>query len=48
LVFVYVVFDTLCAGKRAGANPWGEGTTLEWRPPSPPAFHTYEEVPVVA
>ena len=27
-------------------NPWGEGaTTLEWTVPSPPNFHTFEELP---
>ena len=32
--------------KAAAANPWGEGaTTLEWTVPSPPNFHTFEELP---
>ena len=33
--------------KRAAAqNPWGEGaTTLEWTVPSPPNFHTFDELP---
>ena len=49
LFFVYIVFDTLLAGRRAAANPWGEGaTTLEWRLPSPPPFHTYDELPVIS
>jgi cytochrome c oxidase subunit 1 len=48
LFFVFVVFHTLFAGKKAAANPWGEGaTTLEWHQPSPPPFHTYEELPVI-
>ena len=30
----------------AAQNPWGEGaTTLEWTVPSPPNFHTFEELP---
>ena len=30
------------------ANPWGEGaTTLEWTVPSPPPFHTFNELPQV-
>jgi cytochrome c oxidase subunit 1 len=30
----------------AVANPWGAGaTTLEWRLPSPPPFHSHETVP---
>ncbi len=48
LFFIFVVFHTLLAGKRAAANPWGEGaTTLEWKQSSPPPFHTYEELPVI-
>ena len=32
--------------KAADQNPWGEGaTTLEWTVPSPPNFHTFEELP---
>jgi cytochrome c oxidase subunit I len=48
LFFVYIVFDTLLAGKRVGANPWGEGaTTLEWQLPSPPPFHSFDRLPVI-
>jgi cytochrome c oxidase subunit 1 len=46
--FVGVVLYTLFAGKKVGANYWGEGaTTLEWTVSSPPPFHSYEELPVV-
>jgi cytochrome c oxidase subunit 1 len=46
--FIFVVFYTLFAGKKVGANYWGEGaTTLEWTVSSPPPFHTYEELPVI-
>ena len=32
--------------KAAAQNPWGIGaTTLEWTVPSPPNFHTFEELP---
>ncbi len=49
LFFIFIVFHTLFAGKRVGANYWGEGaTTLEWSLPSPPPFHSYEEPPVIA
>jgi cytochrome c oxidase subunit 1 len=49
LWFVFVVFHTFFAGKEAPANPWGKGaTTLEWTLPSPPPFHTYEELPHIA
>src|SRR6201988_3916717 len=48
LFFVFIVLHTLLAGRRVGANYWGEGaTTLEWKLPSPPAFHSYDELPVV-
>jgi cytochrome c oxidase subunit 1 len=48
VLFVFIVFHTLLAGKRVGANYWGDGaTTLEWHVPSPPPFHTYEELPVI-
>src|SRR6516164_95570 len=49
LFFVFIVLHTLFAGRRVGANYWGEGaTTLEWRVSSPPPFHSYEELPVIS
>jgi cytochrome c oxidase subunit 1 len=46
--FVFVVLYTIFAGKKVGANYWGEGaTTLEWTVSSPPPFHSYDELPVV-
>ena len=46
LFFIYIVIHTLVAGKRIGANPWGEGaTTLEWTLSSPPPFHQYSTLP---
>jgi cytochrome c oxidase subunit I len=48
LLFVYIVFDTFLRGRKVEANYWGEGaTTLEWTVPSPPPFHTYNELPVI-
>ncbi len=48
LFFCGVAIYTIYWGKRIGENPWGEGaTTLEWTVSSPPAFHTYEELPVI-
>src|SRR5277367_2227615 len=47
--FIFIVFHTLLFGKKVGANYWGEGaTTLEWKLPSPPPFHSYDELPVVS
>jgi len=44
--FIVMLFYSLVAGRRAEANPWGEGaTTLEWTVPSPAPFHTFEELP---
>lgn len=45
--FVNVIWS-LVAGRKAGANPWGEGaTTLEWTLSSPPPFHQFETLPVI-
>jgi cytochrome c oxidase subunit I len=46
IVFLYVVLRTLLWGERAASNYWGEGaTTLEWTLPSPPAMHSFMELP---
>ncbi len=46
LFFVVMIFYALARGRRAAANPWGEGaTTLEWTVPSPAPFHTHETLP---
>jgi cytochrome c oxidase subunit 1 len=48
LFFVFVVLQTLLAGRRIGANPWGPSAqTLEWSVSSPPPYHSYEELPHV-
>ena len=48
--FVFMVIYVIWFSRRQAAeNPWGEGaTTLEWTLPSPPPFHTYEELPRVS
>jgi len=46
VVFFVNILWALFAGKKAAANPWGEGaTTLEWTLSSPPPFHQFETVP---
>ena len=36
------------AGRKVGANYWGEGaTTLEWSLSSPPPYHQFETLPVI-
>ena len=48
LIFFVNIIWALVAGKKAEANPWGEGaTTLEWTLPSPPPYHQFETLPVV-
>jgi len=49
LFFLYVLYRTFTSQERCADNPWGEGaTTLEWTVSSPPPFHTFNELPVVA
>ncbi len=50
MVFFFVnLAYTLFAGRRAEANPWGEGaTTLEWTLSSPPPFHQFNTLPRIA
>ncbi len=46
--FLVMAAYSLKFGRRAEANPWGEGaTTLEWTVPSPAPFHTFEELPQI-
>ena len=42
---VYLIWS-LRYGKPAGDNPW-KATGLEWRTPSPPPPHNFDETPVV-
>ncbi|MBM3556575.1 MAG: cytochrome c oxidase subunit I [Alphaproteobacteria bacterium] len=46
LVFLLVIWRTFTSKEKVAENPWGAGaTTLEWKLPSPPAFHSYEVLP---
>jgi cytochrome c oxidase subunit 1 len=47
LFFVNLIY-AFTMGKKAPANPWGEGaTTLEWTLSSPPPFHQYSTLPQI-
>jgi heme/copper-type cytochrome/quinol oxidase subunit 1 len=51
LLFFVIIYLTLTSGKICPADPWetlshdNTSTTLEWMVDSPPAFHTFDEVP---
>jgi cytochrome c oxidase subunit 1 len=53
LLFVYIVFATLTGNSECTSNPWSFNQdselspTIEWLLTSPPAFHTFEEIPSV-
>jgi len=45
-IFLAGVVQAFMRAERAGDNPWGaSATTLEWTLPSPPPFHSFEELP---
>ncbi len=48
-IFLIAMAEAFLRKRRAGDNPWGVGaTTLEWTLPSPPPFHTYNELPRIS
>jgi cytochrome c oxidase subunit I len=48
VVFFANIAYALIGGRKALANPWGEGaTTLEWTLTSPPPFHQFETLPKI-
>jgi len=49
LVFLIMFAEALIVRRKGEANPWGEGaTTLEWTLSSPPPYHQFSELPVLA
>nr|BBF98332.1 cytochrome c oxidase subunit 1 [Goniomonas avonlea] len=57
-IFFYIIYDTLTNGEPCPANPWtfghannryetSEAATLEWLVPSPPGYHTFDELPQI-
>jgi cytochrome c oxidase subunit 1 len=49
VLFLYLIYEAFAKKRLAGNNPWGPGaTTLEWTLSSPPPFHTFETLPVIA
>jgi len=46
-IFLLMLFLTLKFGKKCPAKQWDGGTTIEWDLPSPPAFHSFDKLPVV-
>ena len=48
ILFIFIIVYALFKGKKAEANPWGEGAkTLEWTLPSPPPYHQFDTLPEV-
>jgi cytochrome c oxidase subunit 1 len=50
LVFFAVVYFTLTSDNKCASSPWAaeqDTTTLEWMVQSPPAYHTFEEIPAI-
>ena len=48
ILFIFIIIYALLKGKKAEANPWGEGAkTLEWTLPSPPPYHQFDTLPEV-
>jgi len=55
VLFFYIMYATFVGDERCSANPWDitdiqphfSGYTLEWLVDSPPAFHTFVELPLI-
>jgi len=48
IIFLVVIIEAFVKKRKADKNPWGStDNTLEWTVSSPPAFHTFSEIPKV-
>jgi len=48
LFFIYIIYHTLKHGEKCENDPWNDTSeTLEWTLPSPPDFHSYDEIPKI-
>jgi cytochrome c oxidase subunit 1 len=48
IIFLVVIMEAFIKKRKAVKNPWGStDNTLEWTVSSPPAFHTFAEIPKV-
>ncbi len=48
VIFFINLAWSMAKGRKAAANPWGEGaTTLEWTLSSPPPFHQFNTLPQI-
>lgn len=46
LIFLVNLVQSIRHGEPAGADPW-DARTVEWMTASPPAFHNFDEIPVI-
>jgi cytochrome c oxidase subunit I len=50
LIFLWALVKAFSSGEKATDNPWGVDDsvmTLEWTVPSPPNFHSFDELPEI-
>ena len=48
IIFLVVIFEAFARQRKTVNNPWGRGgSTLEWSVSSPPAFHTFNDLPKI-
>ena len=46
IIFLIVILEAFVRKRKTVNNPWGKGgSTLEWSVSSPPAFHTFNDLP---